>query len=263
MGLKPHRLRGFIPARAGRTGAQVFFSNHNEVHPCACRADSTSCTQGSNPDGSSLRVQGGRLPCNPGCRDARFIPARAGRTARRASQRTWSRVHPCACRADMGPRRSLASCQGSSLRVQGGRDIARLARSHAGFIPARAGRTVGFPGRGRRRAVHPCACRADVYGHAGSSTLDGSSLRVQGGHPDPERLWRFRGFIPARAGRTSAAERFPARLSVHPCACRADGTGARPAEYLDGSSLRVQGGRAGLRPRPGNARFIPARAGRT
>ena len=53
------------------------------------------------------------------------------------------------------------------------------------------------------------------------------------------------GFIPAHAGRTHAGERCPAGLWVHPCACRADLSRTSLDAPNVGSSLRMQGGRAG------------------
>ena len=70
-----------IPARAGRTSAEM--ARHPAVrgHPCACRENVMAISKNSNSNGPSLRVQGEPV-VHAGPPDIpRAIPARAGRTA--------------------------------------------------------------------------------------------------------------------------------------------------------------------------------------
>ena len=213
--------------------------------------------------GSSLRVQGGPRCLAMAHALLGFIPARAGRTADRAPLTLKRRVHPCACRADCSLSLSSTFSSGSSLRVQGGPPATPSPRSSVRFIPARAGRTWGTKVSRSKLPVHPCACRADMTGSTRGVPSAGSSLRVQGGQATTGQrgcCWRF---IPARAGRTLRARQAVTPVMVHPCACRADESGERKLDVIEGSSLRVQGG-----PQCSNlagevVRFIPARAGRT
>ena len=261
-----HRRCGrprFIPARAGRTPPAVPHTGLRQVHPCACRADSSCRPATPMSWGSSLRVQGGRARPAPDCPGRRFIPARAGRTGWPGSPHGRGWVHPCACRADEDVVERYKAGRGSSLRVQGGRSWPAAHQVPARFIPARAGRTSWPSGRLLPAGVHPCACRADACGGHAVCRHKGSSLRVQGGLEPAALLGPGSGFIPARAGRTPARTTPRARRTVHPCACRADPGNPVNIVHATGSSLRVQGGRAVTAHTHSAGGFIPARAGRT
>ena len=278
-------LRGFIPARAGRTDAGRRGDATPWVHPCACRADQVASVQTLARRGSSLRVQGGPCLYMSAVRSGRFIPARAGRTGADGPEAPDSQVHPCACRADALTIDTPRASKGSSLRVQGGPMRGRARPTGERFIPARAGRTHRRASPSVASGVHPCACRADPLAHgrrsrAGGSSLrvqgradplahgrrsraGGSSLRVQGGPACPWATVKSRGFIPARAGRTRLPMGDGQEPGVHPCACRADPLAHGRRSRAGGSSLRVQGGPACPWATVKSRGFIPARAGRT
>ncbi len=193
--------------------------------------------------GSSPRVRGTRHACSGDSRGDRFIPARAGNTARRSIRRAATAVHPRAC-GEHGATKSLARrSPGSSPRVRGTRrgDLApHVARR---FIPARAGNARRLFDVDRRDAVHPRACGEHAECDHLMGDRDGSSPRVRG------TLFPFRTL------------RMP--HPVHPRACgEHDAPRARPCCRL-GSSPRVRGTRRQPGPAGRHPRFIPARAGNT
>ena len=72
----------------------------------------------------------------------------------------------------------------------------------AGLIPARAGRTTGVGCATSTARAHPRSRGADAKSALGGYYREGSSPLARGGLKVPEPWVRFRGLIPARAGRT-------------------------------------------------------------
>ena len=236
------RRRRFIPACAGNSFRRIPARYASAVHPRVC----------------------GELPAHRrgGAQRRRFIPACAGNSPERATSAT----------ADAG----------SSPRVRGTRRAARRPQAappvhprvcgellgHVGerrllhrFIPACAGNS----GVDRRNVpvppVHPRVCGELYEGEVEDIAAFGSSPRVRGTRPSPARPPTTSRFIPACAG-NSGQRGAPARRSaVHPRVCGE----LEPAKWAQGgqagSSPRVRGTRAALRPRRGRHRFIPACAG--
>ena len=111
----------FIPARAGNTSALRCLSATPTVHPRAggehrAAVRRTCLTTGSSPRG---RGTPGPTLRDRGC--GRFIPARAGNTARRRVRECFMAVHPRAGGEHPVSRRSSGPAAGSSPRGRGTR----------------------------------------------------------------------------------------------------------------------------------------------
>ena len=116
----------FIPARAGNTRvARADAASYGSVHP---RARGEHCGHARSlsvrPHGSSPRARGTRQQPPASSTSRRFIPARAGNTARHRGTDRLRPVHPRA----RGEHACTALCGRSALRS-------------VRFIPARAGNT--------------------------------------------------------------------------------------------------------------------------
>ncbi|SNT19568.1 hypothetical protein SAMN05880556_13216 [Azospirillum sp. RU38E] len=172
-------------------------------------------------------------------------------------------VHPCGCRGNRYSAAIAASLMGSSLRMQGQlrRHLRRSER--VGFIPADAGATLAEPGIAAQPPVHPCGCRGNTTCDAGTSTVWGSSLRMQGQPRPRARLKSACGFIPADAGATSCGPAGLRCAGVHPCGCRGNRRAKSVWPKRKGSSLRMQGQLRGPAHPAQRCGFIPADAGAT
>ena len=189
----------FIPARAGNSVGHVVSSRVRSVHPRACGELPAVVTTSARSAGSSPRVRG--TP-RRGCQHAgrrRFIPARAGNSARWRPIDRKSAVHPRACGELNADMESRGEWTGSSPRVRGTRiDRARL-RHGTRFIPARAGNSARD--------------RTD------GAIVGGSSPRVRGTPQHRQRGCARGRFIPARAGNSIKQAQNGTSSSVHPRAC--------------------------------------------
>ena len=133
----------------------------------------------------------------------------------------------------------------------------------AGLIPARAGKTRHS---GASRIVvwaHPCACGENRPRCGARSQRGGSSLRVRGKQLHAAGRGVGGRLIPARAGKTPAAEHPVSHRTAHPRAC-GENIHSNPLLHRHlGSSPRVRGKLPRLQSYPAIARLIPARAGKT
>ena len=150
------------------------------------------------------------MPC------MRFIPARAGNTTDRVSNRSSVSVHPRPRGEHWAYRETLRPGDGSSPPARG----TLLPQSHGAsrrrFIPARAGNTPGHGVLMTRVTVHPRP-RGEHTSPAHPRLVKfGSSPPARG---TPELAGRARDkkrFIPARAGNTSLPPPTPITGPVHP-----------------------------------------------
>ena len=172
-----------------------------------------------NRGGSSPRVRGtARIGVVLGS-DQRFIPARAGNSDGEAIRNQVRAVHPRACGEQPARVCAARRIAGSSPRVRGTGDFARLDDDPNRFIPARAGNRFRRSYVTLASSVHPRACGEQALMAATRALMTGSSPRVRGtvtsanAHRPPLR------FIPARAGNSAAWCEAMTTNSVHPRAC--------------------------------------------
>ena len=233
----------FIPARAGNTGRGRAARRATPVHPRAGGEHRTTHVTLALPAGSSPRGRG--TPHHPRHPRAagRFIPARAGNTARRRTP----------------PRRS----PGSSPRGRGTLEIQLDRPESPRFIPARAGNTPIASPRASRPSVHPRAGGEHTELDLGAWAAAGSSPRGRGTLEVPPRLLLGRRFIPARAGNTLRVRRWRTPGPVHPRAGGEHFSCERGDGSFFGSSPRGRGTPQSETSTVVQWRFIPARAGNT
>ena len=193
---------------------------------------------GSSPLARGTRPAGVGVP-HPG----RFIPARAGNTARRQAAHRLDPVHPRSRGEHFLSLVLPPVVLGSSPLARGTLVHREHAREAGRFIPARAGNTARSNRRRPRRSVHPRSRGEHAGGGRVMNRVFGSSPLARG------TPWRqavyppMHRFIPARAGNTIRAGSAPKPSTVHPRSRGEHDALRNLAEALD--------------------RFIPARAGNT
>ena len=172
----------FIPARAGNTRAAARPRASPPVHPRSRGEHCPTSPVGCSPNGSSPLARGTLEHDRTQARRRRFIPARAGNTARRCRRGSSGAVHPRS-RGEHGQQ------DGQAVPVAGSSPLARgtllrllevVVRDR--FIPARAGNTTRMPWCSGHHPVHPrsrgehAGRVAQARQHAGSSPLARGTL---------------------------------------------------------------------------------------
>ena len=151
-------LPRLIPARAGKTVGATPCPPGTSAHPRACGENATAAWTGVQAAGSSPRVRGKRGVSGMGARPRRLIPARAGKTVRLPHRRYRRRAHPRACGENTLRTLAQASGPGSSPRVRGKHELARISDALGRLIPARAGKTSSSSSSPFQARAHPRAC---------------------------------------------------------------------------------------------------------
>ena len=115
------RLRGLIPACAGKTWSILRLLAIGRAHPRVCGENSLAGIALKIVVGSSPRVRGKpvAIAFNPSV--CRLIPAFAGKTARNAYRRRMTAAHPRVCGENAMLSRKQYEPLGSSPRVRGKR----------------------------------------------------------------------------------------------------------------------------------------------
>ena len=211
------------------------------AHPRACGENRVTVVAPESPEGSSPRVWGKRQRTAITGRPLRFIPARAGKTMRRARTPPSCRAHPRACGENIRPGWPSQPGHGSSPRVRGKPPVVRESRDLGGLIPARAGKTAATSTSTIEGAAHPRACGENVFWATSALLCLGSSPRVRGKLRGFAALVARAGLIPARAGKTLLQRLARARDSAHPRACGENYKNLTLVELEEGSSPRVRG----------------------
>ena len=103
--------------------------------------------------------------------------------------------------------------------------------------------------------------RGAAAGHAGGPRLGGIIPARAGSRRQGLHVPRRGGIIPARAGSRPRTSTRPVSSGDHPRACGEQGLIGLLAVVPAGSSPRVRGAACSVRPRVGDCRIIPARAG--
>ena len=254
---------GLIPACAGKTIRRSRLAWSGGAHPRVCGENDCLVVVVVEAEGSSPRVRGKRPPAHRCDRARRLIPACAGKTGSAGGARTRSSAHPRVCGENFFRPFPVAPRVGSSPRVRGKRDHARLRARPPGLIPACAGKTRPRTARGRSRRAHPRVCGENETGEDLTTDFEGSSPRVRG-KPAPGTASDGRPrLIPACAGKTPSKRPPSGRSGAHPRVCGENWENVLVPMWVGGSSPRVRGKRRDHR---GDARaggLIPACAGKT
>ena len=174
------RIRGLIPACAGKTVRRWWWRSRCGAHPRACGENESTqncvpCLKGSSPRvrGKPALDGGARAPSG-------LIPARAGKTPPTTAGTLRRPAHPRACGENLTGPIGVALGAGSSPRVRGKRMLPCMRPRCSRLIPARAGKTSRASRAGRRRRAHPRACGENGGDDGVLIGIDGSSPRVRG-----------------------------------------------------------------------------------
>ena len=257
------RARRIIPAHAGQTESNQHAHDAVTDHPRAC---------GANPGlegprawyyGSSPRMRGKRAETVTVRGVSRIIPAHAGQTQSRQSQRPEHADHPRACGANRNTRIPTASAAGSSPRMRGKLGDPGGGVAGVRIIPAHAGQTSPATRPAGRAPDHPRACGANTLRRWVMPSRSGSSPRMRGKQRTGHRVQAARRIIPAHAGQTKPAWHRSLMPSDHPRACGANSGQPQTGGDDFGSSPRMRGKPAARSRRVMRVRIIPAHAGQT
>ena len=175
-----------------------------------------------------------------------LIPAHAGKTV--ASQNKAGEVgaHPRACGENSTNDVTASLMRGSSPRMRGKPSRDDTGATHAGLIPAHAGKTREFREASERTGAHPRACGENSHKRSLQLILAGSSPRMRGKRPPWAGCLSTVRLIPAHAGKTKASTIRTPAWRAHPRAC-GENSGTDPSLlYVEGSSPRMRGKRKSL-----------------
>ena len=231
----------FIPARAGNSVKPSRCGRWVSVHPRACGELSSATWIRVVSYGSSPRVRGTPHDKESVVRDGRFIPARAGNSARDRTDGAIVGVHPRACGELLSTVNGAVLEDGSSPRVRGTPSSRLRTAPRHRFIPARAGNSMRPASPGRPSSVHPRACGELLRLLNVPVDSGGSSPRVRGTLSLKLPVHLTDRFIPARAGNSASAATSVATSSVHPRACGELHVRRVTPRGIRGSSPRVRG----------------------
>ena len=279
-----YKLTRFIPARAGNTSPSSSPPSSPSVHPRS-RGEHWTPERVRGAGGGSSPLARGTLFLLAGrARDVRFIPARAGNTARGSAAGSPAPVHPRSRGEHDLPSPPPAPSVGSSPLARGTPVHPHRPRPRTAVHPRSRGEHAIPPGpdsvcagssplaRGTRPGSASGASSPPVHPRSRGEHVDhtrrygvsvGSSPLARGTQQLPVRRDLDERFIPARAGNTNRRPAQPAASSVHPrsrgehCPCRG------PARRRLGSSPLARGTHPRPPAQPPRPRFIPARAGNT
>ena len=233
------------------------------AHPRACGENwGRGCGRGRRP-GSSPRVRG---KPGPGLQEAArrgLIPARAGKTRSPVSSTEACQAHPRVCGENTRRSAHQSVGQGSSPRVRGKPRGGSGALRGRGLIPACAGKTYRRGRDGVLTRAHPRVCGENQWTTCPRTSTTGSSPRVRGKLPRPNRRVHSHGLIPACAGKTMMGGDGAREESAHPRVCGENRPALRLRGSARGSSPRVRGKRDVQALRKPLAGLIPACAGKT
>ena len=172
----------FIPAGAGNASTMSTKSVCPPVHPRGCgeRINILDCFQ--NLNGSSPRVRGTPFESILSSASVRFIPAGAGNAGKMAQASSGYSVHPRGCGERIEFRNPICRHYGSSPRVRGTLDTAKLNSNSQRFIPAGAGNATSTTASSPSSTVHPRGCGERSTDGQFIFQHNGSSPRVRGTH---------------------------------------------------------------------------------
>ena len=211
--------RGIIPACAGNTAHPWPHSPDTGDHPRVCGEHMPPSCSILTQLGSSPRVRGTRVHELVGAVRHGIIPACAGNTGIRPSNRDLLLDHPRVCGEHDRFKRQYPHYEGSSPRVRGTRNCRSWCMWSLGIIPACAGNTETSGGLLTADGDHPRVCGEHPISVIPRDITEGSSPRVRGTLHWPHRYFHGTGIIPACAGNTcmSSRRRHPKR--DHPRVC--------------------------------------------
>ena len=198
------RQRRLIPAHAGKTTVAALALHGNAAHPRSRGENGRTSLPSSPVNGSSPLTRGKPAQGRDRARNARLIPAHAGKTPEPVPSPLPKPAHPRSRGENGRAPRISAPHTGSSPLTRGKRLLMVHLLDLQRLIPAHAGKTRP-PGGGRTGpAAHPRS-RGENWPDAVAAGIVHGSSPLTRGKPrrSKRRSWRSR-LIPAHAGKTHA-----------------------------------------------------------
>ena len=138
---QPVHERRLIPAHAGKTDPLKDIPGVKEAHPRSRGENAANSRQSSLVAGSSPLTRGKRRWCPAPAREARLIPAHAGKTLPPTCGTPLCRAHPRSRGENMDGGPQSSPLTGSSPLTRGKPSVRPLVCGNSGLIPAHAGKT--------------------------------------------------------------------------------------------------------------------------
>ena len=204
--LHGHTIRalqhGIIPAYAGNTADSGDHSRRHGDHPRVCGEHYERKRLAHQFQGSSPRMRGTRTVRESQGGTVGIIPAYAGNTTSRTTERKPWRDHPRVCGEHHSPSPDGSSRPGSSPRMRGTHRRNEREIVRRGIIPAYAGNTRVPFHLLRAERDHPRVCGEHATVGVRSAEAATSSPRMRGTREAGRTGRGTRGIIPAYAGNT-------------------------------------------------------------
>ena len=191
--------------------------------------------------GSSPHVRGTQLILDGLQHPLGIIPACAGNTGLRGSEKIIKGDHPRMCGEHKFFQGHSPGQRGSSPHVRGTHRVEPQARPQLGIIPACAGNTLSRSRSRRGSGDHPRMCGEHISALSVAVLAAGSSPHVRGTRTLHAIAHEHAGIIPACAGNTTACATIPARTGDHPRMCGEHMLTEPPTVPSSGSSPHVRG----------------------
>ena len=201
--------RGIIPAYAGNTNRWCRSYATRWDHPRVCGEHLKRGRMARLLTGSSPRMRG--TPNKPvqSADHAGIIPAYAGNTSANYPQHRNARDHPRVCGEHYPESAICGHNRGSSPRMRGTPFRRHGEFRRTGIIPAYAGNTKSTSPTCNPTRDHPRVCGEHRHRPVSVPPRLGSSPRMRGTPPPSKQEHRPSRIIPAYAGNTCRACRFP------------------------------------------------------
>ena len=209
----PGRL---IPAHAGKTSPRKSYRDCRTAHPRS-RGENHDCgDEGIGLQGSSPLTRG-KPAQRPGrTRNARLIPAHAGKTPGCEITLGFDGAHPRSRGENRARRLVGANLSGSSPLTRGKPFRQVRTDEHNRLIPAHAGKTCHPQQPNRATPAHPRSRGENHSPGRHTGTTMGSSPLTRGKHGRRRRVGGRHRLIPAHAGKTLRSRRLEKLASAHP-----------------------------------------------
>ena len=196
-----------IPAYAGKTICHCGIRSNSQAHPRVCGENIPASLPHTVFPGSSPRMRGKRSRRCRSIPSRRLIPAYAGKTAGVMGIMLMPWAHPRVCGENIMVIILACPPMGSSPRMRGKRTEASQAAASPRLIPAYAGKTTSPYSSWYASRAHPRVCGENAPNGVKNFADGGSSPRMRGKLLRAATGGRYRGLIPAYAGKTSGYPR--------------------------------------------------------
>ena len=258
-----HRLRGLIPAHAGKTILTGIPSSLRRAHPRSRGENVRTLFVGLAVHGSSPLTRGKPGPRRPGRPPGRLIPAHAGKTPPSSVGLTALEAHPRSRGENAGRSVRPHTVSGSSPLTRGKPRKGCARRARRRLIPAHAGKTFDAMVAMEEGEAHPRSRGENEALAASDATDKGSSPLTRGKRRGTNRVLPEHRLIPAHAGKTAIPQGHGRARQAHPRSRGENFASMVIVPSWFGSSPLTRG-----KPRVGNNRrdvdgLIPAHAGKT